>query len=247
VVHEANAVPGLANRIGARFTDHVATTFEGSGLRNAQVLGMPLRRAISTLDRAAHRAEALERLRLRPDLPTILVTGGSLGAKRLNDTFGELVPDLAAAGIQVLHLCGRDKDVPQAAAATEAVPYRVLQYLDQMDLAYAAADFVVCRSGSGTVSEITALGLPACYVPLPIGNGEQALNARPVVAADAGLLVPDAQFQPDWVRGQILPLVRDAAALRRMGAAAAGFGIKDGDERLVRMILAAVVSGQAKR
>jgi len=243
VVHEANARPGLANRLGARLTRHVAVAFPGTPLRGARVLGMPLRRSIVELDRAGLRASARAHFGLAPDLTTLLVTGGSLGAQRLNVTFGAAAPALAAAGVQVLHVAGRGKQVhlgPAPAGGRNAVPpYVVQEYLDRMDLGYAAADAVVCRAGAGTVSEVTALGLPAVYVPLPIGNGEQRRNAQPVVDAGGGLMVDDAACTPGWVGDVLVPLLRDRTRLAAIGVAAARFGIRDGDQRLADLVLAA--------
>ena len=236
VVHEQNARPGLANRLGARFARAVGVTFPGTALPNATVTGMPLRHEIATLDRAAHRAEARERFGLN-DAPTILVTGGSLGAQRLNDAFGEAAADLSAAGIQVLHVTGTGKSFSPSGIG--GAPYVVLEYCDRMDLAYAAADLVVARSGANTVCELTAVGLPAVYVPQPIGNGEQRLNARTVIGAGGGLLVEDAAVDAAWVRSAVVPLATDRARLDTMAAAAASVGERGGDELLADLVVAA--------
>ena len=244
VVHEANARPGLANRLGARWAARVAVAFPGTPLRGAQVVGLPLRRQITTLDRASQRETARVALGLRPHPTTLLVTGGSLGAQRLNETFGAAAAELVSAGVQVLHAAGRGKEVPVALPEDlrdggpdrSAPPYVVVEYLDRMDLAYAAADAVVCRAGAGTVSEVTAVGLAAAYVPLPIGNGEQRLNAMPVVDAGGGLIVDNAQCTPGWVRDTLVPLLSDGERLAAMGRAAAAFGIRDGDERLAELV-----------
>ena len=242
VVHEQNARPGLANRVGARFAARVGVTFPGTKLPHATVTGMPLRREIATLDRAAHRAEARERFGLT-DAPTVLVTGGSLGAQRLNDTFAASVATLSAAGVQVLHVAGTGKGFePQGATGAR---YVVLDYCDRMDLAYAAADLVVARSGANTVCELTAVGLPAIYVPLPIGNGEQRLNAAAVVAARGGLLVDDAAATPQWVDDVVRPLALDPTRLAAMGAAAASVGERGGDELLADLVVAAAKGGRS--
>ena len=235
VVHEANSRPGLANRLGARLTPYVATAFPGTPLPRARHLGLPMRRAITALDRAARREEALARFGLWPQRPTLLVTGGSLGAQRLNSTVAASARDLAAAGAQVLHLTGAGKAVLPT-RPPGAPPWVVLEYLDRMDLAYAAADLVLCRAGAGTVSEVTAVGLPAVYVPLPVGNGEQRLNAAPVVDAGGGLLVDDADLTPQWLTEQVVPLLRDRDRLAATAAAAARFGITDGDDRLCDLV-----------
>jgi UDP-N-acetylglucosamine--N-acetylmuramyl-(pentapeptide) pyrophosphoryl-undecaprenol N-acetylglucosamine transferase len=203
---------------------------------------MPLRRQITALDRAALRAQALAAFGLEPGRTTLLVFGGSLGAQRLNVTFGQSRAALAAAGVQVLHVTGRGKTVDglEAASIQGTPSYVTVEYLDRMDLAYAVADMVVCRAGAGTVCEVTTVGLPAVYVPLPIGNGEQRLNAEPVVEAGGGLIVDDAQCTPGWVSERLLPLLADTAELAGMAKAAAGFGITDGDERLADLVELAV-------
>lgn len=236
VVHEQNTRPGLANRLGAHLATKVAVTFPGTRLRAAQRVGLPLRTEIARLDRAGQRASAREHFGLRPDLVTLLVYGGSQGAQRLNLTFGAAGPALAAARVQVLHACGPGKAVVVAGGASD-VPYVVVDYLDRMDLAYAAADMVVGRAGAGTVCEVSAVGLPAAYVPLPIGNGEQRLNAAAVVQAGGALLVADEGCTPDWVERELLPVLTDPARREVMARAAAALGVRDADERLADLVL----------
>ena len=243
VVHEGNALPGIANKVGARFTTHVATSFPDTPLRHARYVGLPIRRMISTLDRAALRAEARETFGLDPDRPTLLVTGGSQGARRINESVSGSVAALAEAGVQVLHVAGPANEVTPAGRDHPPAgwpPYVVLPYVDRMDLAYAAADLVVCRAGANTVTEVAATGLPAVFVPLPIGNGEQALNARPVVDAGGGLLVQDAALTPEWVSATVPELATDPDLLAAMSSAAAGLIPRDADEQLARMVLDAV-------
>ena len=239
VVHEGNALPGVANKLGARLTRHVATSFPGTELRHATCTGLPVRRMISTLDRAALRAEARAGFGLDADRPTLLVTGGSQGARRLNQAVVAAAPELAAAGVQVLHVVGPKGEADPGPRPEGAPAYVVLPYVDRMDLAYAAADAVLCRAGSNTVTEVSGVGLPAVYVPLPIGNGEQALNARPVVDAGGGLLVGDAALTPEWVRATLPALLTDPERLAAMGRAATGVIPLDADERLARMVLEA--------
>ncbi|MCT1557833.1 undecaprenyldiphospho-muramoylpentapeptide beta-N-acetylglucosaminyltransferase [Helcobacillus massiliensis] len=231
IIHEANKRPGLANRLGARIARIVATAFEGSTLPKAVRIGMPMRRGIAHLDRAALRAEALEHFGLAPDRPTLLVTGGSLGAQRLNAAIGATAQEIAQTGAQSLHITGRGKSFP-----VEAEHYRQVEYVTRMELAYAAADLAVTRSGAGTVSELTAVGLPAVYVPLPIGNGEQALNGQDVVDAGGALMVHDADFTADAVRSTVIPLLADDARRTEMARAARGFGITDAAEALADLI-----------
>lgn len=251
VIHEQNARPGLANRLGSRWAAAVAVTFPGTQLRGATVTGLPLRPAVAALaearesDPATARRAAAQALGLDPSATTLLVTGGSLGALSLNRALAAAAGDLVDAGVQVLHLTGAGKDGEVRAAVealSDGVPgrdtsrYRVLDYLGAMEHALAVADLVVCRAGAGTVSELAALGIPAVYVPLPVGNGEQRLNAQPVVAAGGGLLVPDRELDAAWVRARLVPLLADRARLTSMADAARAVGRTDGAARVVDLI-----------
>ncbi|WP_395658860.1 undecaprenyldiphospho-muramoylpentapeptide beta-N-acetylglucosaminyltransferase [Nocardioides sp.] len=241
VVHEQNAVPGVANKLGARFAQRVAVSFPETPLRHAEYVGLPIRPMISGLDRAALRAEGRAFFGLDPDRPTLLVTGGSQGARRLNQAVSGAAGALARAGVQVLHAQGKHggaDPAPSRPAGTD-VPYVVVEYIDRMDLAYAAADLVVCRAGANSVTEAAAVGLPAVFVPLPIGNGEQVRNAAPVVEAGGALLVEDAAVTSDWVAATVPPLAADATRLATMGAAAAALIPRDADEKLARIVLEA--------
>ncbi len=235
VVHEANARPGLANRVGSRFTSFVATATPDIRLPHATYVGLPMRRAISTLDRAAQRETGRSAFGLDSQRPTLFVTGGSQGAQRINAAVSGAAPALAAAGVQVLHHKGRSNTVTVDLPA-DAPPYVIVDYVDRMDLAYAAADLVVGRAGAMTCAELAAVGLPAVYVPLPIGNGEQRLNAQPVVQAGGGLLVDDADFTAAWVAETLPGLLSDEGRLEVMGKAAAAHGRRDADERLAAMV-----------
>ncbi len=236
VIHEQNAVPGLANRVGARRAARVAVSFPDTALRGAEYVGLPLRTMISGLDRAARRAEARAFFGLDAERPTLLVTGGSQGARRLNQAVSGAAAALAEAGVQVLHAQGKHGGAEPPVTGSP-VPYVVVDYIDRMDLAYAAADLVVCRSGASSVSEAAAVGLPAVFVPLPIGNGEQERNARPVVDAGGGLLVGDAELSSDWVGAEVPALLHDADRLRAMSLAAQTLVPRDADERLARIVL----------
>ncbi len=232
VVHEANARAGLANKVGARFAARVVAAVPGSGLAGAEILGIPLRRAVTTLDRPGLRAQARRHFGLPADAPVLLVFGGSQGARSLNTAVAAALPGLLDAGVAVLHAHG-----PTGVAAAPAEGYVGVPYIQDMHLAYAAADAVLCRAGAMTVAEVSAVGLPAVYVPLPHGNGEQALNAAPVVEAGGGTLVPDAELTGERVLAELLPWLADPPRLAAMGAAARASGHADADERLARLVL----------
>jgi UDP-N-acetylglucosamine--N-acetylmuramyl-(pentapeptide) pyrophosphoryl-undecaprenol N-acetylglucosamine transferase len=238
VVHEQNALPGLANRVGARLAARVAVTVPGTPLHRGEHVGMPLRRTISSLDRAAHRAVGRLEFGLEADRPTLLVFGGSQGAQSLNRAAVGAADALTAAGVQVLHARGpKNPHVTVPARPAGSAPYVVVDYLERMDLAYAAADLALCRAGAVTVAELSAVGLPAAFVPLPIGNGEQRRNALPVVEAGGGLLVEDAELSDAWIESHLVPLLTDPDALAGYARHAAAAGAPEADERLADMVL----------
>ena len=188
--------------------------------RAAEVVGVPVRASITSLDRTALRAEAREFFGFSDDARVLLVFGGSQGAQSLNRAVSGAAEKLAAAGISVLHAHG-PKNVLELREPAEAdPPYVAVPYLSRMDLAYAAADLAICRSGAMTVAEVSAVGLPAIYVPLPIGNGEQRLNALPVVDAGGGLVVSDGALTPEFVADTVSGLLGDEHRLEAMTAAA---------------------------
>ncbi|MGK2881002.1 MAG: undecaprenyldiphospho-muramoylpentapeptide beta-N-acetylglucosaminyltransferase [Mycobacterium sp.] len=220
VIHEANASAGLANRVGARSASRVLSAVPDSGLRDAEVVGMPVRDTISALDRAALRGQARAHFGFADDARVLLVFGGSQGAASVNRAVSAAAPALAAAGVSVLHAHGPKNTLQLPPPVTGEPPYVAVPYLSRMDLAYAAADLAICRSGAMTVAEVSAVGLPAVYVPLPIGNGEQRLNALPVVNAGGGLLVADADLTPQFVAETVAGLITDRARLLAMTTAA---------------------------
>jgi UDP-N-acetylglucosamine--N-acetylmuramyl-(pentapeptide) pyrophosphoryl-undecaprenol N-acetylglucosamine transferase len=232
VVHEANAKPGMANALGARRAAGVGVAFEGTPLKGSRVVGMPLRREIVDLDPIVLRSEAAAYFGLEAERPTLLVFGGSLGAQRLNEAFGGAWRDVVQTGWQLIHVTGERSEL----ADPDVPGYAMRRYVDRMDLAFALADLIVSRAGAATVSEISALGIPAVYVPYAVGNGEQALNAASAVRAGAAVLIPDAVFTADRVRSDVVPLLADAARRDAMRAAAASAGTRTGTENVLAMI-----------
>ncbi|MFP7695987.1 undecaprenyldiphospho-muramoylpentapeptide beta-N-acetylglucosaminyltransferase [Trueperella sp. LYQ143] len=244
IVHEGNARPGLANKLGARFAATVALTFPSTPLRAQRgitvCVGLPLRAEIEHLatrpgGRAAIRKEAAQRFGLDPQQPTLLITGGSSGAQHLNEVLCEVANEIRQAGVQVIHVTGRGKDELVRSAAPDD-RYVVLDYLTDMDYAYAASDLVITRAGAGMVAEVSAVGLPAVFVPLPIGNGEQELNAKDVVNAGGAMLIRNKQFTAQVVREQILPLFH-GGTLTQMSEQARGVSPLDAAGRLAKMAL----------
>ncbi len=237
VIHEANARPGIANRLGSLFTGNVYCSFPGV-MRGATTMALPLRHSIATLDRSANREEARRHFGLSGEARVMLVFGGSQGAMRLNSVLKGALPGLRARGIEVLHAYGSRNEAPLSSEG-----YVPLPYIDRMDLAYSAADLAVTRAGAMTCAELAAVGMPAIYVPLPVGNGEQRLNAGPVVSAGGGLLIDDADITAEWLTDAAVGVLEDGVRLHAMGAAAYEHGVRDADEQLARIVMRAASGG----
>ncbi|MDY5585384.1 MAG: undecaprenyldiphospho-muramoylpentapeptide beta-N-acetylglucosaminyltransferase [Arcanobacterium sp.] len=245
IVHEGNARPGLANKLGARWAKYLGLTFPSTKLaaRNGrtEVIGMPLRSQITaqaaSIKDVQVRNAAIQKFGLNPERLTILVTGGSSGAVHLNREVAKAAKSLISAGAQVIHLTGKGKsaEVQELLGDADIPEYRVLEYLAGMQDAYAAADLVIARSGAGMVAEIGVLGLPAIFVPLPIGNGEQALNAADVVASGGAKLINDADFSAEWICRELIQIL-DRNKLHEMGELARGLMPADAATRLAQVI-----------
>jgi UDP-N-acetylglucosamine--N-acetylmuramyl-(pentapeptide) pyrophosphoryl-undecaprenol N-acetylglucosamine transferase len=234
VVHEQNSLPGLANRAGARLARRVAVSFPETKLPRAEYVGLPIRTMISGLDRGALRSEARAFFGLDPDRPTLVVTGGSQGARNVNTAIAGAARALGEAGVQVLHVVGPKNDVVPQDDVPSYVP---VGFVDRMDYALAAADLMVCRAGASSVTEAAAVGVPAIFVPLPIGNGEQRLNALPGVEAGGGLIVDDANLTPSVVADTVTRLLNEPGRLQAMTAAAALAGHRDAAQRVAEVAL----------
>lgn len=232
VIHEANALPGWANKLGSRFAAAVGVAFAGTPLRNASVVGMPLRKEIEHLATGSDKSSARKYFGLDPNTITLLITGGSLGARKINQTIEDSRRLLSAAGIQVLHIVGGKSEFTEVNDSD----YRRIKYCDRMELAIAASDFAVARAGSSTVSEFAAVGLPAAYVPYPVGNGEQKHNVEELIQRGGGVLVPDADFSPDYVSEQLVPLISNTKKVSAMSTAAKSAGVADGTARLFKLV-----------
>lgn len=232
VVHEANARPGLANRMAAKFTPYVGVAFASTPIANAHLVGMPLRREITELNRADARKEAYRHFGLNPKKRTLVVTGGSQGARSINLALSSAAHLITETGWQVLHIWGQLSEV----AEPQVEDYHVIPYCDRMDLALAVADLVVSRAGSATISELSGLGIPSILVPYPVGNGEQRFNAKDVVDAGGAILVEDALLSPEWLSEHAVPLMQQPETLARMAERAKSVGVLDGTEKLLALV-----------
>lgn len=246
VVHEQNAVAGVANRLAARHAAAVALAFDEARGRvrtrgRVVVTGNPVRPALARLDRAAARGEAMAMFGLDPARRTLLVFGGSQGARRINDAVvGARWPDPSA--VQVLHAAGR-RDAERVAAAwaeqgQQGVLVRCEPFLERMDLAYAAADAVVARAGASTLAELTLLGLPAVLVPYPHATDDhQHANAAAVSRLGAARVVDDAELDAVALVAAAAPLLLDDVVRLRTSAAAAAAGRPDAANAVADLVL----------
>ena len=213
IVHEANARAGLANKLGVKLGGLGLNAVPGSGM-GGQVVGIPVRAEMSTRARAAEtRAAGLKAWGLSPDRRTVFITGGSQGAASLNSAVKNALDELCDAGYQVLHAYGAKNAPPAPREHYVSVPY-----IEDMAMAYSVADVIVCRSGAMTVAEVTAAGVPAVYVPLPHGNGEQGLNAQEVVRNGAAQLIQDSDIEARFSH-IVTSLLADPDTLAAMRAA----------------------------
>jgi UDP-N-acetylglucosamine--N-acetylmuramyl-(pentapeptide) pyrophosphoryl-undecaprenol N-acetylglucosamine transferase len=249
VLHEQNAVPGLANRVGARWADRVAVTFPGSAGRfrhpeRCAVTGDPVRQQILELDRDARRVAAREHFGLRPDRPTVLVFGGSQGARSLNRAITAAHPRWGTDDLQILHAAGRSLHSEAVAgwepvrAARPELHVQVVDFIDDMAAAYAAADVVVCRAGATSIAELSALGLPAVLVPYPHATGDhQTANARAIEHAGGAVVIEDAELDGGSLQAAVEPLLTDPERQADTASASRAFGRPDAAANVARLVL----------
>jgi UDP-N-acetylglucosamine--N-acetylmuramyl-(pentapeptide) pyrophosphoryl-undecaprenol N-acetylglucosamine transferase len=247
VVHEQNAVPGLANRFLARTVTAVALTFASSRARlpasvRAAITGLPLRREVLSVatDRASLIEEARGAFGLQTGRTTVLVTGGSQGALHIDRTIAGLIPVLAdRADLQMLVLTGAGKEtvVADAAEVEMDLIVRAIPTLDRMELALAVADVAVARAGANTIHELAACGIPSILVPYPHATDDHQLaNATELRDAGAAQIVLDQELSAEDLARRIETLVDDTDLRSAMGTAAAAWATPDADERVAALV-----------
>lgn len=221
IVHEANAVPGLANRMVARNASRVFVAFAPAAERlpGATIIGSPLRRSLSTFDRSARRGPARATYGIVGDEIVLGVVGGSQGAQFLNDVASLLAaePD---RDFTIVHVTGSVHHEAIEALAVNDERWVTVPFEENMGDLYAASDLLLSRGGAMTVSELQATRTPSVIVPLPAGRGYQALNASELVASGGGVVVE--QDSVEVVARAVLGLITDPTALGRMADARTG-------------------------
>ncbi len=238
-VHEANVVPGLANKLCARVVRHVLLTFERTrtripGSAPRTVVGVPVNPRVLQGERAA----AAARYGLSGGVPTVLFVGGSLGAARINE-LALATAALADRDFQVLHLCGPRYEDETRAALGESLPsgYALVPYEDQMGMAYAMGDLAVCRAGSSTLAELTAVGLGSLLVPSPnVTENHQEENARGLEEVGAAQVLVEQEWSIDVAVAGVVALMSNPAVLQAMGEAAKGQARLDAASRAADIV-----------
>jgi UDP-N-acetylglucosamine--N-acetylmuramyl-(pentapeptide) pyrophosphoryl-undecaprenol N-acetylglucosamine transferase len=214
IIHEANAKPGWANRLGAVFTSHLAVAHpvEHGKFSDALLAGLPLRSDVANACVASAnnwmnaRSSAKSRLGFPADRPLVFIMGGSQGSLAINAIVEQSVHIFNQKGISVLHSVGKLNLLPTAQGG-----YKPVAYVDAMADAYLAADLIIARSGAVTCSEFRALGRYALFVPLPIGNGEQFVNAASLVSDGRAEVITQKEFSSEFIEAHITRLLETAS------------------------------------
>ncbi len=263
LLHEQNAVMGKTNTILSGRVSRICLTFPVVGLakaaeQKAVLTGLPVREAILAADREKSSEKFREMLGLSTEKPVVLLTGGSQGARHLNQAFAGLWRELLADGVQIVHLCGDKLWDETAALAKEAgllsgkhgeknseingsddIPkaedgFLLLPYLHHMEYALSAADVVICRAGASFLAELTALGRSAVLVPYPFAAGDhQTHNAKALVDAGAAVCIADKELSAESLRLALNGLLADREAREKMAAASYAVGRRDAAEAIV--------------
>lgn len=217
VIHEQNARPGWANRLGAMFTSYTAISYPVSSgaLAKAELTGLPLRAdVIAALDSAAHDGGAARALAKREvaakhgldvSKPLLFIFGGSQGSQAINKVITEFRGK--AQEISILHGVGKNNEISPSSPS-----YKAVSYIDDMATCYLAADLLISRSGAVTCAEAEALAKYSLFIPLPIGNGEQKLNAQSLVDQGRAEVISQSEFTPDWLARNIGALLTKSSA-----------------------------------
>ena len=260
VVAEQNAVPGAANRLTGRFARACAVSFPGTDLPRSTMTGNPVRQGVRKVaesgDRIRDRSEARAALGVNT-CPFVVVFGGSLGARRINQALVRAVEDWKGGPVVVEHVVGprgwmkglaggvSADDAPErTVAAAPDVEYRAVRYEADMLTVLRAADLVVCRAGATSVAELSALGVPSILVPLPGAPGDhQTANARYLEDAGGALLVPDSELDGDRLGVEMAALLADTGRLTAMANGARSLGRPDAADRVVALITTVVSGG----
>ena len=224
LVMEQNAVPGLANRVFARFAKVTVVAFDNTELPKAINLGNPVRENFITRAAENNRDALRARLGVDDGSSFLLVFGGSLGAQRINESIKELVESWDAESIVVHHVVGErdfNDERFKASTPTDRVDYRPVEYENDMPEVMAAADLVICRAGATTVAEISIVGVPSILIPLPNAPGDhQTKNARELYACGGAVHLPNDELGGNRLKNEVIKILSAEKGLKDMALAA---------------------------
>lgn len=250
-IHESNAIPGRANQLNARFASTVLAGFEECarhfGERDVAVVGTPIRPAVAE---KPSRADALAHFGMREDRLTVMVMGGSQGARRINQLVCEALPRLPGDRVQVLHITG-PADFDEARIAHESLPAGhssvVLPFCGEMQLALAAADLAICRSGASTLTELSYYGIPSILIPYPFAaDDHQTRNAEIFSIPGAAELWDQKDLDPDTFTQRLIEWIGDPEKRDRMKARMEALAVPDASQRVCEVIEKAIVQGESR-
>jgi UDP-N-acetylglucosamine--N-acetylmuramyl-(pentapeptide) pyrophosphoryl-undecaprenol N-acetylglucosamine transferase len=230
VAFEPNLVPGFANRAIARWVDAAAVHFEETAryFRNAQVTGVPVRKEFFALAATS------------PEVRTLLITGGSQGARAINQAVVGALPELArrVPGLRIIHQTGeRDHAEVKSSYAKAGIAAEVSPFIDDMPSAFARAALIVCRSGASTVAEITAAGKVAIFIPFPqAADDHQRRNAEALSSRGAAVLLPQSELTPERLTDAVAGLFQDQGRLQAMSVVSKSLAHPDAAPRIAEMV-----------
>ncbi|MDI6799315.1 MAG: undecaprenyldiphospho-muramoylpentapeptide beta-N-acetylglucosaminyltransferase [Actinomycetota bacterium] len=247
ILHEQNSVLGRANRLLLRFAKIILISFpktEGASLGRALVTGNPVREAIS-LSSDLNKGAIYEQYGLSPKKKTLLIFGGSQGAKRINEAVLLALKEFSSLdGFQLVHLTGKAsfEEISQAyelaLKEVDGLQYRLFPYSDEIEKLYAIADLVVCRAGATTIAELMAVGLPSILVPYPFAvMDHQLANARFLESGGAARVIMDSDLTGSSLFKAVNELIFNKRALSEMGQRAAFLAISDADKKIADLML----------
>ena len=241
LIQEQNAFPGVTNRLLSKWVNKICVGATGTErfFPKEKIIwtGNPVRQDLREL--GAKRAEAARHFNFQADKPILLVTGGSGGARTLNEGIKQSLKSIADSEIQILWQAGKYYlEAYKTSDVAQLPQVRILDFIDRMDLAYAMADLICCRAGALTIAELCQVGKPAILVPSPnVAEDHQTHNAQVLVKENAGILIPDAQFiETFWEN--VLQIIRDKEKSLEMAQNAKKMAPGNAAEKIAREIIA---------
>jgi len=241
VIHEANVTPGKSNRMLARFADKIAVSFDATQeafskfASRVRFIGNPLKPGLTR----RKKQEAYDFFKLEEDKFTILVTGGSQGAEKINQAFLKAVLELKGIlDFQVIHLCGNKGESSLRQSYKQAgIEARVFSFLAKMEYAYSVADIVISRSGAGSINECAFFGLPVIFIPYRFAGRHQIENALYLEKRKAAVLLKEEDSQSSQLKDQILSLFNNQELRKTMGYNILNVSVADADTQLAKLVL----------